>query len=50
LLEALRYVKFVADMDEAVKFYRDVVGLKLKFESSKVMVGAIGFEPMTSTV
>ena len=30
----LRYViKFVADMDKAVKFYRDVVGLKLKFES-----------------
>lgn len=30
----LRYViKFVADMDKAVKFYRDVLGLKLKFES-----------------
>jgi predicted enzyme related to lactoylglutathione lyase len=30
----LRYViKFVADMDKAVKFYRDVVGLTLKFES-----------------
>lgn len=30
----LRYViKFVADMEKAVKFYRDVLGLKLKFES-----------------
>jgi lactoylglutathione lyase len=30
----LRYViKFVANMDKAVKFYRDVLGLKLKFES-----------------
>ena len=30
----LRYViKFVAEMDKAVKFYRDVVGLALKFES-----------------
>ena len=29
-----RYViKFVADMNKAVKFYRDVVGLQLKFES-----------------
>jgi catechol 2,3-dioxygenase-like lactoylglutathione lyase family enzyme len=30
----LRYViKVVADMDKAVKFHRDVLGLKLKFES-----------------
>ena len=30
-----RYViKFVADMNKAVKFYRDVLGLQLKFESS----------------
>jgi uncharacterized glyoxalase superfamily protein PhnB len=30
----LRYViKFVADMDKAVKFYRDVLGLRLKFEA-----------------
>ena len=30
-----RYViKFVADMDKAVKFYRDVLGLKVKFESA----------------
>jgi hypothetical protein len=30
----LRYViKFVGNMDKAVKFYRDVVGLTLKFES-----------------
>lgn len=26
-------IKFVADMDKAVKFYRDVLGLKVKFES-----------------
>jgi catechol 2,3-dioxygenase-like lactoylglutathione lyase family enzyme len=30
----LRYaIKFVADMDKAVKFDRDVLGLKVKFES-----------------
>jgi predicted enzyme related to lactoylglutathione lyase len=30
----LQYViKFVADMNQAVKFYRDVLGLPLKFES-----------------
>jgi catechol 2,3-dioxygenase-like lactoylglutathione lyase family enzyme len=30
----LRYaIRFVADMDKAVKFYRDVLGLKVKFES-----------------
>jgi predicted enzyme related to lactoylglutathione lyase len=30
----LKYIiEFVADMDRAVKFYRDVVGLQLKFES-----------------
>ena len=30
----LRYViKFVANMDKAVKFHRDVLGLMLKFES-----------------
>jgi len=29
-----RYViKFVADMGKAVKFYRDMLGLQLKFES-----------------
>ena len=26
-------IKFVADMDEAVKFYRDVLGLRVRFES-----------------
>ena len=26
-------IKFVADMDEALKFYRDVLGLKVTFES-----------------
>ena len=31
----LQYViKFVADMDRAVTFYRDVLGLPLKFHSS----------------
>jgi catechol 2,3-dioxygenase-like lactoylglutathione lyase family enzyme len=30
-----RYViKFVADMNKAVKFYRDTLGLSLKFEST----------------
>jgi len=30
----LKYaIKFVADMDKAVKFHRDVLGLKLTFES-----------------
>lgn len=30
----LRYaIKFVADMDQAVKFYRDTLGLQLKFQS-----------------
>ncbi len=30
----LRYViKFVSNMDRAVKFYRDVLGLQVKFES-----------------
>src|SRR5579863_3678825 len=30
----LRYaIKFVADMDKAVKFYRDVLGLTVKFKS-----------------
>jgi catechol 2,3-dioxygenase-like lactoylglutathione lyase family enzyme len=29
-----RYViKFVSDMNKAVKFYRDILGLRLKFES-----------------
>jgi catechol 2,3-dioxygenase-like lactoylglutathione lyase family enzyme len=26
-------IKFVADRDKAVKFYRDVLGLNVKFES-----------------
>jgi catechol 2,3-dioxygenase-like lactoylglutathione lyase family enzyme len=30
----LRYaIKFVGDMDKAVKFHRDVLGLKVKFDS-----------------
>jgi catechol 2,3-dioxygenase-like lactoylglutathione lyase family enzyme len=41
----LRYaIKFVADMDKAVKFYRDVLGLKVKFESpgwSEFLTGEI---------
>jgi predicted enzyme related to lactoylglutathione lyase len=32
-MKALYAIKFVADMDKAVKFYRDVLGLKVKFES-----------------
>ena len=27
-------IKFVADMDRAVKFYRDLLGLPLKFQSN----------------
>ncbi len=37
-------IKFVANMDRAVKFYRDVLGLQLKFESpgwSEFDTGAI---------
>jgi len=26
-------IKFVGDMDRAIKFYRDVLGLPLKFQS-----------------
>ena len=26
-------IEFVADMDRAIKFYRDVIGLPLKFHS-----------------
>ena len=33
-------IKFVADMNRAVKFYRDVLGLSLKFESPGWSVGA----------
>ena len=34
MVPKLKYViEFVADMNRAVKFYRDVVGLTLKFES-----------------
>ena len=43
----LRYViKFVADMDKAVKFHRDVLGLNLKFESP----GWIGFATGETTL
>jgi lactoylglutathione lyase len=47
----LNYViKFVADMDRAVKFYRDVLGLPLKFQSpgwSEFVTGetALGLHP-----
>ena len=37
-------IEFVADMDRAVKFYRDVVGLPLKFQSlewSEFATGAV---------
>ena len=39
-------IEFVADMDRAVKFYRDVIGLPLKFESpawSEFATGEITF-------
>jgi predicted enzyme related to lactoylglutathione lyase len=32
-MELSYVIKFVADMDRAVKFYRDVLGLPLKFQS-----------------
>ena len=34
--EAQLLIKFVADMDHAVEFYRDVLGLQLKFEFSRL--------------
>ena len=33
LMKLSYVIKFVADMNRAVKFYRDVLGLSLKFES-----------------
>jgi lactoylglutathione lyase len=39
-------IEFVSDMGEAVKFYRDVLGLQLKFESpgwSEFVTGATTF-------
>ena len=33
LMKLAYVIKFVADMNRAVKFYRDVLGLPLKFES-----------------
>jgi predicted enzyme related to lactoylglutathione lyase len=32
-LKLTHVIEFVADMDRAVKFYRDVIGLPLKFQS-----------------
>ena len=32
-LKLTHVIEFVADMDRAVKFYRDVIGLALKFQS-----------------
>ena len=32
-MKLIYVIRFVADMDRAVKFHRDVVGLPLKFES-----------------
>jgi lactoylglutathione lyase len=32
-LKLSHVIEFVADMDSAVKFYRDVIGLPLKFQS-----------------
>ena len=32
-LKLSHVIEFVADMDRAVKFYRDVIGLPLKFQS-----------------
>ena len=44
-LKLTHVIKFVADMDRAVKFYRDVIGLPLKFQSpgwSEFATGATG--------
>ena len=35
-------IKFVADMDRAVKFYRDVLGLPLKFLPGRVLLKSNG--------
>ena len=32
-LKLTHVIEFVADMDSAVRFYRDVIGLPLKFQS-----------------
>jgi lactoylglutathione lyase len=32
-IQLTHVIEFVADMDRAVKFYRDVIGLPLKFQS-----------------
>lgn len=44
-LKLTHVIEFVADMDRAVKFYRDVIGLPLKFQSpgwSEFSTGATG--------
>jgi predicted enzyme related to lactoylglutathione lyase len=44
-LKLTHVIKFVADMDRAVRFYRDVIGLQLKFQSpgwSEFATGATG--------
>ena len=47
-------IKFVGDMDRAVKFYRDVLGLALKFQSpgwSEFVTGetTLGLHPASET-
>lgn len=33
LVESVKYMMMAQDMDRAVRFYRDVIGLEVKFES-----------------
>ncbi|MGB9067807.1 MAG: VOC family protein [Candidatus Acidiferrales bacterium] len=45
-LKLSHVIEFVADMDAAVKFYRDVIGLPLKFQSpgwSEFVTGETSF-------
>ncbi len=39
-------IAFVADMDGAVRFYRDVVGLPLKFQSPVCGVSLLLVKPL----
>lgn len=41
-VQAIKYMLMVEDMDRAVAFYRDVVGLELKYESSHWSELALG--------
>jgi catechol 2,3-dioxygenase-like lactoylglutathione lyase family enzyme len=42
-------IKFVADMEQAIQFYRDVLGLPLKFQSPEWSEFATGIQPWPCT-